>query len=295
MAWLQLHIPCAPEQVQAIEEQLQNLGALSITYRDHADQPILEPALGETPLWRQTAITALFDSECDCDFINQQLTQGVANPAAHHWEIVEDKDWEREWMQHFQPIHCGGQLWICPSWREPPEPDAVNVMLDPGLAFGTGTHPTTLLCLQWLAEFAATNPLRDLNIIDYGCGSGILGIAALKLGGKQLLGIDIDPQALLATRDNAERNHIAPTRVTTSLPAAATLTPAPLVFANILAGPLIDLAPTLINCLAPQGWLCLSGILTNQGDQVVSAYADHCELITRRRQEEWLQLVLRRC
>ncbi len=295
MAWLQLIIQTSPDQSESLEDALLGVGALSITYRDNADQPILEPALGETPLWRETAVIALFEAGIESDPINQELSANFKGFAQNHrWEIIEDKDWEREWMQHYHPIHCGDNLWICPSWIDPPEPQAVNVLLDPGLAFGTGTHPTTLLCLQWLAK----QDVSGKTIIDYGCGSGILGIAALLLGAKKVFAIDIDPQALLATRDNAGRNGIDLDAIETflpeNLPQQAPLPPADLVFANILAGPLVALAPTLIALAKPKASLCLSGILSSQGHTVVEAYLGKCRELCQCRQEEWLQIALER-
>jgi len=289
MAWLQLKIPSSPALAASIEDALLACGALAITFSDNADQPILEPGLGETPLWRDTGITALFNADVNTQQINQHLAQTIANyTASHHWEIVEDKDWEREWMQRYHPIHCGGDLWICPSWRTPPEPDAVNVLLDPGLAFGTGTHPTTLMCLQWLAKVDVSGS----TVIDYGCGSGILGIAALKRGAGQVIAVDIDPQALLATRANAERNGIAGDRIATFLPESAPQQTASLVFANILAGPLVMLAPQLLSLTAPGGQLCLSGILASQGETVLAAYSQQCQVLNRHQQDQWLQLGL---
>ncbi len=291
MAWLQLKIPTTPANAAQIEDALLACGALSITFTDNADQPILEPALGETPLWRDTGITALFNAEVDTAAINSRLEQGIDDFAnKHHWEIVEDKDWEREWMRHYHPIDCGHGLWICPSWQQPPEPDAVNILLDPGLAFGTGTHPTTLLCLQWLAS----QTVKDLTVIDYGCGSGILGIAALKLGARQVIAVDIDPQALLATRDNAERNNIEPTAIETFFPDQAPNRTGAIVFANILAGPLVELAPRLLSSTSAGGLLCLSGILDSQAESVLAAYQPQCQVQSRQVKDHWLQLTLRK-
>jgi ribosomal protein L11 methyltransferase len=295
MAWLQLTVRTSADQAEYLEDTLLNLGALSITFSDDADQPILEPAMGETPLWNHSAITALFQADIDCPSIDKTLGQTVDNyPNLHRWEMVEDKDWEREWMRHYHPIDCGGDLWICPSWLPPPKADATNVLLDPGLAFGTGTHPTTLLCLQWLARPEVIAAIRGQTLIDYGCGSGILGIAALKLGADKVIAVDIDPQALLATQENARRNHIDPESIETYLPDRAPQLPVSLVFANILAGPLINLAPQLMGLTVQGGFLCLSGILGGQGESVLAAYRANCQLHSRREQDQWLQLALLR-
>jgi ribosomal protein L11 methyltransferase len=287
MTWLQLYIHATPENAEAIEEAMLAAGAVSVAFEDRADQPILEPALGETPLWRATRITALFDAAVDTDAITATIATLLPFPLpAHNWELLEDKDWQREWMRDYRPIQCSGDLWICPSWLEPPDPTATNVQLDPGLAFGTGTHPTTLLCLQWLAR----QNLEKNQVIDFGCGSGILGIAALLRGASQLHAVDIDPQALLATAENCRRNHIDPSRVTTCLPKQLLATSADVVFANILAGPLITLAPTLTRLTCERGKLCLAGLLVSQVEAVTAAYAANFHLEPVQSEGEWVQL-----
>lgn len=279
MPWLELRIDSSRENAPALEESLLAAGALSVTLQDNADQPIFEPALGETPLWQATRVTGLFEADVDTTKIERRLR--LAHP---HWHVVEDKDWEREWMQHYQPIQCGVRLWICPSWLAPPDPQAVNLLLDPGLAFGTGTHPTTFLCLSWLAE----QSLQDLSVIDYGCGSGILGIASLLLGARQAVGVDIDPQALLATRDNATRNGLAPEKFPVFYPNKAPAQPVDLLLANILAGPLVELAPTLLALLKPGGQICLSGVLAGQADAVQQAYGAAIDFAPIRQKDEWV-------
>lgn len=302
MSWLQINFSIEPALAEIYEAALLAAGALSITYEDQAHQPILEPDLGETPLWNATKITALFEATVNTKaaslifftHLSQQIPQ--ADLPTPKWEILEDKDWQREWMDSYHPIDCGEHLWICPSWIVPPVPEATNVLLDPGLAFGTGTHPTTLLCLQWLAR-------QDINgseVVDYGCGSGILAIAALLRGASKAIGIDIDPQALIATRDNTQRNNIAAAKMATYLPQNiihngklkpdTTVQPAPLVMANILAGPLIELAPLLTELTQPGGKLCLSGILSSQADAVQAAYAEDFVFDPIRTTAEWAQL-----
>lgn len=281
MPWLELRIDSSREDAPALEEALLTAGALSVTLQDNADQPIFEPALGETPLWQATRVTGLFEAVVDTAKIERRLR--LHHP---HWHVVEDKDWEREWMQHYQPIQCGERLWICPSWLAPPDPDAVNLLLDPGLAFGTGTHPTTFLCLAWLAE----QQLQGLSVIDYGCGSGILGIASLLLGAQQAVGVDIDPQALLATRDNAARNGLAAERFPVFFPKQAPAEPVDLLLANILAGPLVELAPALLGLLKPGGRICLSGVLASQAEAVQQAYRNAIDFAPTRQKEEWVCL-----
>ncbi len=288
MPWLQLHILADRQQVETIEDAMLDEGALSVTLEDNADQPILEPALNETPLWDSTRVTGLFNADCETAEISERLRRRLGNSAAsQRWEQLEDKDWEREWIHNYQPIRCGERLWICPSWREPPEPSAVNLLLDPGLAFGTGTHPTTFLCLQWLDG----QRLSGKSIIDYGCGSGILAIAGLVLGADSAVAIDIDPQALIATADNAKRNGIPLARIKTSLPPDAPGNPADIVVANILAGPLAELAPKLATLTKSGGKLCLSGIIDNQAAVVMQAYRAWFDFEPVTGKDEWVRLV----
>ncbi len=292
MPWLQLRINTDRNRASAIEDALLDAGAVSVTLQDNADQPILEPALGETPLWDDTLITGLFDATIDTDITTHLASTCLGSKLPpHRWELLEDKDWEREWMNNYHPIHCGGDLWICPSWKEPPQPEATNLLLDPGLAFGTGTHPTTFMCLQWLAEQA---PFQGETFVDYGCGSGILGIAALLLGGSQVTGTDIDPQALLATHDNADRNGLARERFPVYLPKDCPAQQVDITLANILAGPLAELAPSLNALTRPGGKLCLSGILNTQASAVMAAYEPWFDFDPVRQQEEWVCLTARK-
>ncbi|MFI2811790.1 MULTISPECIES: 50S ribosomal protein L11 methyltransferase [Microbulbifer] len=287
MPWLQLRIDTHREQAEPIEDALLAAGAVSVTLQDNADQPILEPGLGEIPLWDNTRVTGLFDAEVDTARVEAMAASALGQPLPNaRWEQLEDKDWEREWMAHYTPIQCDDNLWICPSWCEPPDPGAVNLMLDPGLAFGTGTHPTTFLCLQWLAR----EPVEGKTVIDFGCGSGILGIAALLLGAKRALGTDIDPQALRASADNAVRNGLAPERFPVYMPEKLPQEPVDLVLANILAGPLVELAPQLVALTRPGGRLCLSGILASQAEQVRQAYSQWVDFEEDGQREEWVRL-----
>ncbi len=288
MPWLQLRIDTDRQHTEAIEDALLFAGAASVTLQDNADQPILEPALGETPLWDNVRLTALFEADINIeDTIAATESLYGQTLQNYQWEQLEDKAWEREWMKNYHPIYCGGRLWICPSWLEPPDPEAVNLLLDPGLAFGTGTHPTTFMCLQWLAE---QDPLRETTLIDYGCGSGILGMAALLLGAKQVTGTDIDPQALIATHDNCDRNSIPKALFPVFLPQNCSGEPVDIVVANILAGPLAELAPTLTDLTRAGGKLCLSGVLATQAQVVMDAYAQWFAFEPPREQEEWVCL-----
>lgn len=269
MPWLEVRINSSRELAPAIEDALLAAGAVSVTLQDNADEPIFEPALGETPLWDATRVTGLFENGVDTQAIERQLT--IPQGSHCQWQTLEDRDWEREWMKDFSPIDCGNSLWICPSWIAPPQPEAVNILLDPGLAFGTGTHPTTFLCMQWIGKQA----LNNRSVIDYGCGSGILGVAAARLGSRPVLAVDIDPQALLATRENAERNGVTPDVLQVFTPEQLPSQPTDAVLANILAGPLVSLAPSLTALVKPGGHLCLSGILETQAETVMQAYTDN--------------------
>nr|WP_298058366.1 50S ribosomal protein L11 methyltransferase [uncultured Halomonas sp.] len=280
MPWLQLKAHVAPEQAELLEELLLNEGATAIGLQDAHDDPVFEPERGTTPLWEDTILTGLYD---DLEGVASMLERieaawseqmpGEPCPSIEY-ELLADRDWEREWMDDFTPLRMGQRLWIVPSWHEPPHADAVNLILDPGLAFGTGTHPTTALCLEWLDELAVAGHLAEQTVLDVGCGSGILAIAALKLGASHADATDIDPQALQASRDNAERNGIAEPDLSLYYPEQLNDNGSyPIVTANILAGPLVELAAMIAGHVAPGGRIALSGILANQADNVVEAYA----------------------
>ena len=287
MPWLQVRLAITPEQAETYEDALLGVGAVSVTFMDAEDQPIFEPDLGTTPLWSNTHLLALFEADTDPANLvaHLQLLTGGELPA-HEIEHIADQDWERSWMDNFQPMRFGRRLWIVPSWHAAPEPEAVNLLLDPGLAFGTGTHPTTALCLEWLDG----QELANCTVIDFGCGSGILAIAALLLGAPQALGTDIDPQALEASRDNASRNGIDPARFPVYLPADLPQQPAEVVVANILAGPLVSLAPQITALVKAGGRLALSGILAEQADEVRAAYADAFDLDLTAIKDGWVRI-----
>lgn len=287
MPWLQLKLTTSQEQAPLIELLFENMGALSITLGDAGDQPILEPGLDEQPLWHETTITALFDGKADsdalCSQINQSLNQDVSRQLEQHW--LDDQTWERVWLEYFHPMQFGTRLWVCPDGERPSVEDAVVLELDPGLAFGTGTHPTTALCLSWLDA----HDISGKTVIDYGCGSGILAIAALLLGAQSVLAIDHDPQALQATTDNAKKNGVAD-RLTITLPEDAPNHPADIMLANILAGPLVELAPKLTSLVNPGGEIILSGILQEQAEMVSNAYQAHFTKLSKQTQEDWVLL-----
>ena len=287
MPWLQLRLAIAPEQAPDLEDALLGVGAVSVTFMDAEDQPIFEPDLGTTPLWSKTHLLALFEEDVDEANLlaHLQLLAGGTLPE-HQLERIEDQDWERSWMDNFQPMRFGRRLWIVPSWHAAPEPDAVNLLLDPGLAFGTGTHPTTALCLEWLDA----QDLRNQQVLDFGCGSGILAIAALLLGARQAVGTDIDNQALEASRDNAGRNGIDPERFPLYLPEALPAGQADVVVANILAGPLVALAPQITAQVRPGGRLALSGVLAEQAEEVRNAYSEAFTLDPTAEKDGWVRI-----
>lgn len=283
MPWIQLRINTTNELAEQISEQLEESGAVSVTFQDTYDNPVFEPLPGEKKLWGNTDVVGLYDAQIDIDELKAILN---LNQYSYKIEQLEDKDWEREWMDNFHPMQFGKRLWICPSWRDIPDPNAVNVMLDPGLAFGTGTHPTTALCLTWLDSLDLNNKI----VIDYGCGSGILAIAALKLGAKRVIGVDIDPQAIQASRDNAERNNVSEKIELYLAKDLPNNLQADVVVANILAGPLKELEPQINNLVKTNGKLGLSGILATQSQSVYEAYQTHFELDPIIEQEEWCRI-----
>ncbi|EGR0517814.1 TPA: 50S ribosomal protein L11 methyltransferase [Vibrio cholerae] len=289
MPWIQIKLNATNDNAEAIGDMLmEETGAVSVTFLDAKDTPVFEPLPGETRLWGDTDVVALYEADMDTSLILQQIKASnmLAEGFAHKVEQVEDKDWEREWMDNFHPMQFGRRLWICPSWREVPDPQAVNVMLDPGLAFGTGTHPTTALCLEWLDNL----DLSGKTVIDFGCGSGILAIAAIKLGAAKVIGIDIDPQALLASKDNAARNGVED-QIEVYLPKDQPEgLVADVVVANILAGPLRELSPIIKGLLKPSGQLAMSGILDTQAESVAEFYRDDLELDPIAEKSEWCRI-----
>ena len=277
------------KRVYSLSEQLEALGALSITFTDKTDTPIYEPELNTTPLWQQTVLTALFNDE-SLMLAAKALVESVMTDVCVETKQFEDKVWEREWLKSFKPMCFGERLWICPTHYEPPAPSAVNVMLDPGLAFGTGTHQTTALCLSFLDKTDVT----DKILCDYGTGSGILAIAALKLGAKHLYAVDIDPQAVTATKQNALSNNVSLDALSSGLVEEIDLPEVDIMLANILALPLIELAKTLCSKVKPGGALVLSGLLEEQVDDVSRAYEPFVSNIEVTLKDEWAMLYCKR-
>ncbi len=287
MAWIQIRINANADNAELISDLLMDTGSASVTYVDAKDTPIYEPKLGTVQLWADTTVIGLYDANHDMDSVvatlNAEAT--LADKLVYKIEQLEDKDWEREWMDNFHPIQFGERLWICPSWRDIPDPDAVNVLLDPGLAFGTGTHATTALCLKWLES----QDLTGKTVVDFGCGSGILGIAAIKLGAERMIGIDIDPQALEASRDNAQRNGVAD-KLEVYLPEDQPEFTADIVVANILAQPLRELHEVILGLLKPNGKIAMSGILEEQAQSVADVYAPFLALDEIAVEGEWTRV-----
>jgi ribosomal protein L11 methyltransferase len=289
MSWLQFRLETRAELVPRCEEALLALGAAAVTLEDSADEPLFAQPQRAEIIWQHTRITGLFPADTDVDSLWHALPDALREACRYRAEILEDKDWEREWMRNYQPRQFADRLWLCPSWHTPPDPAAVNVVLDPGLAFGTGTHPTTAMCLEHLAGMA----LQGLKIIDFGCGSGILALASLKLGAARAIATDIDPQALIATEANGRRNGIDPARLRVCLPQdLGGDEQADLVIANILAGPLCDLAGQLCEMLKPQARLLLSGVLVEQLPLLQQRYPIPIEVIGE--SEGWALLEGRR-
>jgi len=269
MAWHQISVITDETTAPQLADYFSELGAVSVTYTDAEDEPVYEPAIDQTKIWSNTQVTALFEMNADPDVIETLVfNQFIGNPLdGWVYELLQDQVWERAWMEHFKPMKFADKLWVCPTGQEQSDADTVCMTLDPGLAFGTGTHPTTALCLEWLAS----HDLRDKVVIDFGCGSGILAIAALLLGARHAHAIDIDPQALTATQYNAEKNQVQD-RISYYLPEQFVPFKANVVVANILAKPLIELSPVIADLVMNQGALILSGILNEQADSVADAY-----------------------
>ena len=282
--WIQIKIRTTSKNADTIAALLEQLGSLAVTYSDAEDSPILEPLPGERRLWPNTDVTGLFDKGTDDKAIVNSLKQILGDHVPVMSVNLEDRDWIRAWMDSFKPLKFGKKLWICPTWCKVPDSDAVTVMLDPGLAFGTGTHPTTSLCLEWLDGLN----LLDKTVLDYGCGSGILAIAALKLGAKEAYGVDIDPQALEASEENAKRNGVLDKlTLCDGKKSSSILTPVPVTVANILCGPLAELEPHIAKLTAQGGMLALSGILTEQAPEIIDAYSKDFNMALSREKDGW--------
>ncbi len=297
MPWLELSLTIDSTHQNAVEAALEELGALSITLADaDVDTPderaIFEPGVGEMPLWSRMALQALFDADADRQYLTHALHDAVAviKPADIDFRRIADQDWERVWMDRFQPMQFGRRLWVYPWNIDPPaDSNMAVVRLDPGLAFGTGTHPTTALCLEWLD----TLDPAGRHVLDYGCGSGVLAVAALKLGAAHATGIDNDPQAVTASRDNASRNGVGE-RLDLYLPDDAPDTPTDVFVANILAGPLAELAPRFAALCRPGAPFALSGILDGQHTELLEIYARWFDRLNVTRRDDWVRIDGRR-
>lgn len=295
MPWLQISFDIVQDQAPLLEAALENAGALAVTLGDAGDDPQLEPPPGAMPLWQGVRLTALFEDGGEARARVEALASALASQTRSPplIEQIADRAWERVWLDDFAPTRFGRRLWVCPRGQAPDPaetgPDTVIVELDPGLAFGTGHHATTALCLEWLDAA----DLAGKTVLDYGCGSGILAIAALRLGAARSIAVDHDPQALEATRDNAGENRVGD-RLQVLAPADLPQMQAEVLLANILAGPLVELAPRLTELVAPGGDLVLSGILRNQAEQVAAAYRAGFELEPPRTREDWTLIAGRR-
>lgn len=304
MAFLQLSMSCKLDDFMPLESALEAVGALAVTMSDaHLDaadeQAIFEPGVGETPLWNEMQLQALFPGDSDADLIRAALAN--AEPSMDFsgatFDVVEDQDWERAWMDQYEPLQFGQRTWIVPWNAELPAAaaeqgeEAAVIRLDPGLAFGSGTHPTTALCLEWLDSLADDGALQGREVLDFGCGSGILALAALKLGASRAVGVDNDPQAITATADNAQRNGVA---IDVYLPQDEPAATYPIVVANILASALIELSPVIGARVAPGGVLAMSGILHGQEGEVIAAYADRFDDLRADQQDDWMRVTGRR-
>lgn len=286
MAWEQYVIETEAGSLEQVEQSLFACGALSVSLEDAGDTPILEPAPGETPLWPRMRVRALFAAGATRDGMQARLLSVLPPGAVAEVEQIADADWSRAWLAHARPLWFGARLCVAPTELAPDREDAIVVKLDPGLAFGTGSHPSTAACLEWLA----TADLNDARILDYGCGSGVLAIAACKLGARRAAALDIDPQARTACLDNARGNDCA-ARVSVLAPNRLAACAYDVVVANILARPLIELAPVFAILVRAGGALVLAGILHDQVDSVLRAHASSFEFAPARQHDGWAMLV----
>jgi ribosomal protein L11 methyltransferase len=293
MPWQQLKIQLHSDQIHALEPRLLANAAISISYLDAENQAIFQLEPGSTPLWDNSYLLCLFDETADLEALLKWLKQhpAVINKRLLQVEVLADQDWERSWMQDFKAMQFGNRLWICPNWQSPPDSDSINIMLDPGLAFGSGSHATTSMCLQWLAQA----PLEGSEVIDYGCGSGVLAIAAALLGANRVYGVDNDPQAIVATLDNSHRNNIDDAVLTACLPEALPPLQVDILVANILAEPLLQLAEKFSILLKPGGKIVLSGLLPEQADTILNTYDRWFAMDTPVLEREWVRLSGTRC
>lgn len=307
MSWLSLTFRIGSDYVDLVGDRLLEWGALSVDVHDAGEgtsqeQPLFgEPGAPPDQFWQQAEVTVLLEENANIDEIIQEVAEVIGSLALPEYQLAQvmEQDWVRLTQAQFEPIRISSRLWVVPSWHEPPDPAAISLRLDPGLAFGTGSHPTTRLCLTWLDQFLQPGD----SVLDYGCGSGILAIAALKLGADRVTGMDIDPNAITASLDNALNNFCDPDRLlfTTALPplveddrASAEWAPVTVVVANILANPLIMLAPVLMKALQPGGRIVLSGILETQADEVLQVYSEWFDMHIAAKEQGWVLLAGRK-
>ena len=291
MPWQQLLIGLEKSNAEDISDWLSENTALAVTFEDATDTAILEPAVDQTPLWDELVVTALFEQNADVEAIKENLQQAFPDKILSSTILtLDDQPWERSWIKQFKAMQFGQRLWICPSWQTVPDKDAINIILDPGLAFGTGTHQTTSLCLQWLDALSLSETLTDKYLLDYGCGSGILAIAAIKLGAKHATAVDYDPQAITASKENANRNQITQQQFKALLVNAdkpERLNRVDILVANILAEPLRQLAFELATLVKPGGRIALSGILNEQAEEVIQIYSKWFALEPLKKIDDW--------
>jgi len=286
--WQQIKIYVRSDGAEILEQKLLEAGAISISYLDAKDQPIFATEPGDMALWQSTVVLSLFEGSRDLAYLLRDLSSdpSIANADKLKISIIQDQNWQAKWMNDFEPIKFGKKLWICPSWHSPPDPSATNIILDPGLAFGSGTHTTTSLCLKWLDQHTT----RGSEVIDYGCGSGVLAIAAALLGAEIVHAVDHDQQAIIATTANSVKNAIAKGIIKTYLPTAMPKVKADILLANILAQPLIDLAENFSKKLKPEGRIVLSGFLENQLDPITKLYNRWFIMDSPSIEKEWVLL-----
>lgn len=285
MNWMQLELSAHKDKIDVWSDALTEAGAVAITMEPASSQRVYELDPSHKPMWDEVKLLVLFTADIIPQQIQQQLESQI-DFANANWKIIVEDDWINKWQDYAKPMQFGNKLWICPSWCEIPDPTANNIILDPEMAFGTGSHATTSLCLDWVAN----NVVPGTTVIDYGCGSGILGIAAARLGAVRVYGVDIDPIALEVSDKNAAQNHVAATVLSTHLPEQLPDIKADIVIANILALPLLSLTTTLAGLLKPHGSIILSGILQEQADIVIAEYRHWFEDFNVTNQDGWVRI-----
>ena len=283
---LQLRVQLKAEHVESVEELFFHCGALSVSLEDAADHPILEPKLGEHPIWPSVYLRALFHESDNIELCERALENKALSSSPIIFEQIDNDGWQEKFQQQFEPIHYAKRLWIYPSWQQNPDPSGLSLQLDPGLAFGTGKHPTTELCIQWLCN----GDIKNKTVIDFGCGSGILALAAAKLGAARVYAVDIDPQAIIATNENIKRNQIPNGIIQTGQVDQLRSIQADILMANILAGPLCELQTTFAIHTHASSNLVLSGILQNQSQRIIDHYAPQFRCTQQQFLDQWARL-----